>query len=102
MLEKYKNTGLKKLYLIFGMCDESFAINVSTKIPEGVDKGWFMTFVTILNHSYWVTGSTLGAFIGSQLTINTKGLEFVLIIYCMTVKSPGNKSYPFCLPGILN
>ena len=78
MLEKYKNTGLKKLYLIFGMCDESFAINVSTKIPEGVDKGWFMTFVTILNHSYWVTGSTLGAFIGSQLTINTKGLEFVL------------------------
>ena len=52
MLEKYKNTGLKKLYLIFGMCDESFAINVSTKIPEGVDKGWFMTFVTILNHSY--------------------------------------------------
>ncbi|MBQ8338088.1 MAG: AzlC family ABC transporter permease, partial [Oscillospiraceae bacterium] len=38
MLEKYKNTGLKKLYLIFGMCDESFSINCSAEIPEDVDK----------------------------------------------------------------
>ena len=30
MLDKYKNTGWKKFYLIFGMCDESFSINYST------------------------------------------------------------------------
>ena len=29
MLEKYKGVGVKKLYLIFGMCDESFSINCS-------------------------------------------------------------------------
>lgn len=39
MLEKYKNTGLKKPYLIFGMCDESFSINCTIDPPEGVDKG---------------------------------------------------------------
>jgi hypothetical protein len=44
MLDKYKGTGWKKLYLIFGMCDESFSINCSTEIPEEVDKGWFMFF----------------------------------------------------------
>lgn len=27
MLEKYKNVGWKKPYVIYGMCDESFAIN---------------------------------------------------------------------------
>ena len=27
MLEKYKGTGWKKPYLIFGLCDESFSIN---------------------------------------------------------------------------
>lgn len=27
MLDKYKNVGWKKFYLIFGMCDESFSIN---------------------------------------------------------------------------
>ena len=78
MLEKYKNTGLKKLYLIFGMCDESFAINCSAAIPAGIDKGWFMTFVTLLNQCYWVAGATLGGFIGSSLSFNTKGLEFAL------------------------
>lgn len=39
MLEKYKNTGLKKPYLILGMCDESFSINCTIDPPEGVDKG---------------------------------------------------------------
>ena len=27
MLDRYKGMGIKKLYLIFGMCDESFSIN---------------------------------------------------------------------------
>ena len=49
MLEKYKNTGLKKFYLIFGMCDESFAINCNTVIPEGIDKGCFMLCVNLLS-----------------------------------------------------
>lgn len=78
MLEKYRGTGLKKLYLIFGMCDESFSINYSSEIPKEVDKGWFMFFVTLLNHFYWVTGATLGGLFGSLITFDIKGLEFVM------------------------
>ncbi len=78
MLEKYKNTGLKKLYLIFGMCDESFSINCSADIPAGVDRGWFMFFVTILNQFYWVFGATMGGLLGSLITFNTEGIEFVM------------------------
>ncbi len=78
MLDKYKNTGWKKFYLIFGMCDESFSINYSAHIPEGIDKGWFMFFVTLLNHLYWFTGATLGGVLGSLLSFNTQGLEFVM------------------------
>ena len=79
MLEIFKDTGWKKFYLIYGMCDETFAINVSTPTPAGVDKGWFMTFVTILNQIYWVTGATLGGILGSTIRINTKGLDFALV-----------------------
>ena len=43
MLDKYKDTGLKKVYLIFGMCDESFSVNYTADIQEDVDKGWFTT-----------------------------------------------------------
>ena len=39
MLDKYRGTGLKKIYLIFGMCDESFSINCTAEIPEDVDRG---------------------------------------------------------------
>ena len=78
MLEKYKNTGLKKLYLIFVMCDESFSINCSADIPEDVDKGWCMFFVTLLNQSYWVFGATMGGLLGSLIPFNTDGIEFVM------------------------
>ncbi|MBR3807681.1 MAG: azaleucine resistance protein AzlC [Lachnospiraceae bacterium] len=78
MLDKYKGTGLKKLYLIFGMCDESFSINYTADIPEDVDKEWFMTWVTLLNHSYWVLGATLGGIFGSFIHFNTEGIEFVM------------------------
>ncbi len=78
MLDKYKNTGLKKLYLIFGMCDESFSINYTADIKEDVDKGWFMFWVTVLNQFYWVLGSTLGGIFGSFIKFNTEGLEFVM------------------------
>lgn len=78
MLEKYKGTGWKKFYLIFGMCDESFSINYSTEVPEDIDKGWFMFFVTLLNHMYWFTGSTIGGVLGSLITFNTEGISFVM------------------------
>lgn len=78
MLEKYSGVGKKKWYLIFGLCDESFSINCSVMPPEGVDRGWFMLFVTALNQAYWVAGATLGALMGYVIHFNTKGIEFVM------------------------
>lgn len=78
MLDKYRGTGVKKLYLIFGMCDESFSINYTADIPKYVDRGWFMFFVTALNHLYWFTGATLGGIFGSLIDFSTEGLEFVM------------------------
>ena len=54
MLDKYKDMGLKKYYLIFTMCDETFSVNYTADIPEDVDRGWFYFFVSMLNRSYWV------------------------------------------------
>ena len=60
------------------MCDESFSINCSVEAPEGVDRGWFMFFVTLFNQLYWVTGATLGGVLGSLITFNTEGLDFAM------------------------
>ncbi len=78
MLDKYKNAGKKKWYLIFGMCDESFSVNYTADIPKDVDKELFMFWVTLLNHFYWFSGSTLGGLLGSYIKFNTNGIEFVM------------------------
>ena len=78
MLDKYKNVGWKKWYLIYGMCDESFTINCTVTPAPDVDKGWFMFFVTMLNQIYWVFGATLGALLEYVIHFNTTGIEFVM------------------------
>ncbi len=80
MLEKFSDIDFKKkIYLIFGMVDETFSINYTAEIPENCDKGWFMFFVTLLNHIYWITASTLGGIFGSMIKFSTEGLDFVLV-----------------------
>lgn len=78
MLDKYKNLGWKKIYLIYGLCDETFAINYTAEIPEDIDKGWFYFFVTLLNQIYWVTGAFVGGLVGGLFPFDTTGLDFVM------------------------
>ena len=78
LLDKYKGLGWKKFYLIFGLTDETFSITCTVETPEGVDKGWFLFFVTLLNHSYWITGTTLGGLLGELISFSTEGLDFVM------------------------
>ena len=78
MLEKYKGLGWKRFYLYFSLCDETFSLNYTLEVPPGIDRGWFYFFVSLLNHIYWFSGSTLGGLLGSLVKFNTEGLEFVM------------------------
>lgn len=79
MLNTYKDyKGIKKFYLIFGMCDESFSVNCSITPPPEIDREWFMIWVTLLNQIYWVFGATMGAVLGSVIHFDTTGIEFVM------------------------
>lgn len=53
-------------------------VNYTAEIPEDVDRGWFMFFVTLLNHFYWFSGATIGGLIGSLLHFSTDGISFVM------------------------
>lgn len=79
MLDKYRSVSPgKRLYLIYGMCDESFSINCTADVPENIDRDWFYLFVTLLNQLYWVAGVTLGSLAGGFISIELPGLEFVM------------------------
>ena len=78
VLEKFQGMGWKKPYLIFGLCDETFSIHCAVDPPEGIDRGWFMFFTTVLNQLYWVAGATLGGLLGYVIRFDTTGIEFVM------------------------
>jgi 4-azaleucine resistance transporter AzlC len=82
MLKRYRNTGLFRYYLIFGLTDETFALLSSLSEEDaassGADRGKFMCCVTALNQCYWVSGSLLGALAGSLIPFDTAGIGFAL------------------------
>ena len=77
MLEKYGvHIGHKRWYLITTLVDESFSLNYMAKIPQHLDKGWYMFFVSLYLHIYWVVGAAIGNLFGSVLPFDLKGVEF--------------------------
>ena len=78
MLQRYRGYGLRSAYMIFAMSDETFSITCSAEPPEGVDRGWFMFFITLLDQCYWVASAGLGAVVGSVLPFSTEGVDFVM------------------------
>ena len=78
MLDKFKDMGKKKPYMIFSLTDETFSLLCTVKAPEGVDKNWFYFIIALFNHLYWIIGSAIGGIIGSVFTFNTNGIDFVM------------------------
>ena len=78
MLEKYKGLGKIRPFLIFMLTDETFSISSSIKPPEGINRKYFYASISFLDYSYWILGTFLGGVLGSLITFNTTGLDFVL------------------------
>lgn len=86
MLDKYKNVGKRKLYLIFALTDETYSLmcNDHSDIPLDKRKDYYLA-VSMLNHSYWITGCVLGATVGTLVNFNSEGIDFVLTALFVTI-----------------
>ena len=78
MLKKYSNTGKLKPILIFGMCDESFSLNATLKVPDSLDRSYVYFYITAFNYFSWVAGAGLGGLLGRVINLNLAGLDFVM------------------------
>ncbi|NLL15786.1 MAG: branched-chain amino acid ABC transporter permease [Clostridiales bacterium] len=100
MLKKYKGTGKFKPYLIFSLTDETYAILSTVKLPENESKGRFYFLLSVFNHLYRLTGSTIGAFFGSRLNFDLKGLDFSMTALFLVVFVEQWQSQKRHLPAI--
>ena len=78
MLKKYSNSGRLKPFLIYGMCDESFSLNATLKVPVNLFVNFVFFFVTIFFYCILVVGAGLGGLFGSLVQLNVQGLDFVM------------------------
>lgn len=78
MIDRYKNMGKIKPYLIFGLTDETYSLVCGAGVPEGVKPDKFFFYITLLDQLYWIAGSVIGAVAGSALKFNTEGVDFAM------------------------
>jgi 4-azaleucine resistance transporter AzlC len=85
MINRFPKKSLLRPYLIFSLTDETFALLSSLPPgtqegvpPPGKERDRFMFYVSILDQSYWVTGTLIGATAGSLLPFETEGIGFAL------------------------
>lgn len=78
LLEKFKISGRLKPYMIFSLTDETFSLHCAIDSPEGVDRKWFMFFISMLDQCYWILGGVIGTIAGTLINFNSKGIDFAM------------------------
>ena len=77
-LETFHQMGHKKWYMIFSLTDETYSLLCSLKTPEGIDPNAMRFWIALLDHSYWIFGSVIGAVIGGVLPFDSTGIDFAM------------------------
>ena len=81
MIDKYKDAGKSKPYMIFALTDETYSLVCSDN--SGDKKLYFL--ISLFNHIYWVSGSVIGGVLGGLINFNTEGIDFALTALFVTV-----------------
>lgn len=78
MLETYRDEGLARIPLIALLTDETFSVVSSTEPPAGISHRDYCLWVSLLDYSYWVSATAVGALFGNFLRFDTTGMDFAL------------------------
>lgn len=99
LIDKFKDAGAFKPYLIFALTDETYALLTSVPVPSGIERKRFYFYISVLDQIYWIAGSVLGALIGTLIPVNTEGLDFALtalfIVLLIEQYKTCDRKFPF-------
>lgn len=85
LLETFSGMGKKKPYMVFSLTDETYSLLCSGTVPAGVEPHQYRFAIALLNQSYWIAGSVLGAVAGSLIGFDTTGIDFAMTALFMTI-----------------
>lgn len=85
MIDKYKNTGRVKPYLIYALTDETYSLVCEPPALEPGEEKAFYFLVTAMDQFCWILGTVLGTLAGSVLPFSTEGIDFALTALFVSV-----------------
>ena len=103
MIDKYRDAGAYKPYLIFALTDETYSL-LCDDASAVTDINYYRFLVSLFNHCYWVTGTVIGSILGKVLPFSTRGIEFsmtALFIASLTEQWIAYKDHIPALTGII-
>lgn len=101
MLERFRGMGWRKLYMIFSLTDETYALLSSTRPPQGVDEHDYYFAVAVMNHLYWIVGSVIGSLAGAALGFDTTGVDFAMTALFLVIAVGQWRAAGSHLPALL-
>ena len=129
MVDRYKDAGKYKPYMIFALTDETYSLLSGGEDPfvglrESEDRdeeeiragksdsigsqealNMYRFWVSLFDQSYWVTGCVLGSLLGAVIPFSTKGIEFsmtALFIASFTEQWLTTRDHLPALTGLLS
>ena len=101
LLEKFRGMGVRKLYMIFSLTDETYALLSSARVPERVDPHDYYFAVAVLDHCYWILGSVIGSVAGALIQFDTTGIDFAMTALFLVIAVDQWSTYRSHLPALL-
>ena len=74
-VEKFRQFGAARPYLIFSLTDETYSLLCSLKIPAGLREKPVYLWIALLDQLWWVSGSVLGAALGQIIPFDLTGID---------------------------
>lgn len=99
-IEKFRNYGGWKYFLMYSLTDENFSLHCSQKAEEGVNEKWAHILSAFFTLVYWVVISIAGALIGSLIPFDTTGIDFALTALFITILIDMIKGADNIIPAI--
>ncbi len=96
--ERFPVRWRRKWYLTHGLTDETYSI-LTSRPPLPENDAEYCLFLTLLNHLYWIGGTTLGALFGTLVKVEIPALRFVLtalfLVLTLEQWQASRSRYPF-------
>ena len=84
LINKYKDKN-RKLYMIHAITDEAYALICENDNLEGYKEEDYWFLISLFDHSYWIISTLIGVLIGKMISIEIKGIDFVMTALFITI-----------------